>query len=165
MRGTQGRDHAGRAMLGFCNREEHRKFLVECPLIEHQLVSDGIVLLKYWLEVGHEEQRRRFERRINDPLRQWKLSPVDLESVRQWYAYSMARDQMFEATDTEEAPWHLIRSDDKRQARLNCIRHLLDQFDYHWKVSSKPRIPKRLQKHRYDDVSSLSDRNWVPERY
>jgi len=150
-------------VLGFCSNEQYRRFLDVCPFFERQIVSDGIHLVKYWLEVGHEEQRRRFERRINDPMRQWKLSPVDLESVRQWYAYSKARDRMFESTDAPEAPWHLIRSDDKRRARLNCMSHLLDQFDYAWKSPRDPKIPRRLRKLAYDDTASVSSRNWVPE--
>ena len=110
-------------VLGFCTPEQHRRFLKLCPAIEKELVGDGIRLFKYWLEVGDGEQARRFEARIEDPLRQWKLSPTDLESRRRWYEYSRARDAMLEATDTEWAPWHLVRSDDKRRARLNCLTH------------------------------------------
>ena len=111
--------------MGFCTPEEYRRFLELCPQIEQYIVEGGIRLIKFWLEVGNKEQARRFEARIEDPLRQWKLSPMDLESRRRWYDYSRARDRMLEATDTSYAPWYIVRSDDKRRARLNCITHLL----------------------------------------
>src|SRR6059036_1307045 len=112
-------------VMGFCSKEEHERFLQVCPSVEKYIVSTGIQLIKFWMEVGNEEQKRRFEARIEDPLRQWKLSPMDLESYAHWYAYSRARDMMLEATDTEEAPWYVVRSDDKRRARLSLISHLL----------------------------------------
>jgi polyphosphate kinase 2 len=117
-------------VLGFCTEKQRDRFLRVCPPYEKQIVDNGITLIKYWLEVGDEEQHRRFEARIQDPLRQWKLSPTDLESRRRWYDYSLARDAMLDATDTEHAPWHVVRSDDKRRARLNVISHLLTQFPY-----------------------------------
>ena len=116
--------------MGFCTKAQHRRFLEVCPEFELFIVDEGIVLIKYWLEVSDAEQKRRFEARIDDPLRQWKLSPTDLCSRSRWYEYSQARDIMFEATDKKYAPWNLIRSDDKRRARLNCIRHLLDSIPY-----------------------------------
>ena len=109
-------------VMGFCSKEQHRRFLKVCPEFELYIVDDGIQLIKYWLEVSEPEQKRRFEARITDPLRQWKLSPMDLCSRSRWFEYSRARDMMLEATDTEFAPWHIVRSDDKRRARLNCIR-------------------------------------------
>ena len=117
-------------VLGFCTKAQHRRFLEVCPEFELFIVDEGILLIKYWLEVSDAEQKRRFEARIDDPLRQWKLSPTDLCSRSRWYEYSQARDIMFEATDKKYAPWNLIRSDDKRRARLNCIRHLLDAIPY-----------------------------------
>src|SRR6195256_2821111 len=108
-------------VMGFCTKDQHRKFLELCPVTEKYIVDGGIILIKYWMEVGKKEQQRRFEARIKDPLRQWKLSPMDLESFRRWYEYSTARDKMLEATDTKHAPWYIVRSDDKREARLNCI--------------------------------------------
>ena len=111
--------------MGFCLEEEHERFLRVCPVVEKYLVDSGIQLIKFWLEVGNEEQKRRFEARIEDPLRQWKLSAMDLPSRSKWYAYSRARDQMLESTDTEYAPWYIVRSDDKRRARLNLIAHFL----------------------------------------
>ena len=111
--------------MGFCTEEDHRQFLIVCPEVEQYIVDGGIVLIKFWLEVGKEEQERRFLARVHDPLRQWKLSPMDLESYERWYQYSKARDIMLKATDTKFAPWHIVRSDDKRRARLNCISHIL----------------------------------------
>ncbi len=108
-------------VMGFCTKEQYKDFLENCPKGENFFRKSGIILIKFWLEVGQEEQERRFEARINDPMRQWKLSPMDLESYARWYDYSRARDMMLEATDTEDAPWHIVRSDDKRRARLNCI--------------------------------------------
>ena len=109
-------------VMEFCGEEQYRTFLEVCPEFEKHVVDGGIILIKYWMVVGQKEQQRRFEARLEDPLRQWKLSPMDLESYRRWYEYSRARDKM-EATDTKFAPWHLVRSDDKRRARLNCILH------------------------------------------
>src|SRR5438093_2150654 len=117
-------------VMDFCSKDQYRKFVENCPKFESHIVKAGILLVKFWLEVGQEEQRRRFEARIEDPLRQWKLSPMDLESYARWNAYSRARDLMLEATDTKEAPWHIVRSDDKRRARLNCIAHLLSLIPY-----------------------------------
>src|SRR4051812_24880398 len=106
-------------VMGFCTAEQHRRFLDLCPVVEKFIVSSGIILLKYWLEVSNEEQERRFKARIEDPLRHWKLSPMDLPSRSNWYDYSRARDIMLEATDTAIAPWHIVRSDDKKRVRLN----------------------------------------------
>ncbi len=123
------------------------------------------MLIKFWLEVGKEEQERRFAARINDPLRQWKLSPMDVESYPRWYDYSRARDLMLEMTDTEHAPWYIVRSDDKRRARLNCIRYLLSLIPYKKVPRPKVKLPKRSNKHRYDDTASLKGRRFVAEKY
>ncbi|TMJ79256.1 MAG: polyphosphate kinase 2 [Alphaproteobacteria bacterium] len=112
-------------VMGFCSEGDHRRFLELAPQIEKYVVDAGIKLIKIWLEVGKDEQERRFSARINDPLRQWKLSPMDLESYGRWYDYSRARDMMLDKTDSKHAPWHIVRSDDKRRARLNCIAHIL----------------------------------------
>jgi polyphosphate kinase 2 (PPK2 family) len=119
----------------------------------------------YWLEVSDEEQKRRFEARLTDPLRQWKLSPMDLPSRRRWFDYSRARDEMLDATDAPDAPWHLVRSDDKKRARLNCIRHLLSQVPYEPVPRDKVKLPKRSMKHAYDDQAALRGRRFVPEQY
>src|SRR3981081_1421017 len=117
-------------VMGFCSPAEHERFLALCPLVEKFAVDAGIILIKLWLEVGMEEQELRFKARIEDPLRQWKLSPMDTGSYRRWYAYSRARDLMLKATDSAHAPWHIIRSDDKRRARLNCLSHLTKSIPY-----------------------------------
>jgi len=128
-------------------------------------VDGGITLIKLWLEVGMEEQQRRFEARIEDPLRQWKLSPMDTESFGRWYDYSRARDMMFEATDTKYAPWRLIRSDDKRRARLNVISHILETIPYKKVARDKVKLPKRSFKGEYNDQASLRRMKFIEERY
>jgi polyphosphate kinase 2 len=152
-------------VMGFCTEEQYRQFLKLCSTVEKYVADTGIVLIKYWLEVGKKEQQRRFEARISDPLRQWKLSPMDLESFRRWYDYSRARDNMLEATDSKHAPWYLIRSDDKRKARLNCISHFLSLIPYKKAPREKVKLPKRKNKGSYDDQASLKGRTFVPERY
>ncbi|MGD9545678.1 MAG: polyphosphate kinase 2 [Methylocystis sp.] len=152
-------------VMGFCTEAQHRQFLKICPEFELFIVDDGILLLKYWLEVSEEEQRRRFEARIDDPLRQWKLSPMDLYSRSRWFDYSRARDMMFEATDTESAPWNIVRSDDKRRARLNCISHLLDSIPYENVEREKAELPKRSMERAYDDRASLEGMRFVEEKY
>jgi len=152
-------------VMGFVDPDEHKRFLQLCPQIEKYIVDAGIVLVKLWLEVGMEEQERRFNARIDDPLRQWKLSPMDTESYRRWYDYSRARDLMFKATHSEHAPWTIIRSDDKRRARLNCIAHILKTVPCKNMSREKVRLPKRSNKGRYDDQASLCGLNFVAERY
>ncbi len=152
-------------VLGFCTKAEHRRFLVVCPEFEQYIVDDGIVLIKYWLEVSEEEQKRRFAARITDPVRQWKLSPTDLLSRSRWYEYSRARDLMLAATDTRFAPWYIVPSDDKRRARLNCISHLLGLIPYKRLPARTVKIPKRATRHAYDDRATLKRRRFVPARY
>lgn len=152
-------------VMGFCDEEQHRRFLMLCPLAERYIVDAGIILVKYWLEVGKAEQQRRFEARIKDPLRQWKLSPMDLESFRRWYEYSRARDSMLKATDSKYAPWFIVRSDDKKKARLNCISHFLSLIHYRKTPRPKVKLPTRSNKGRYDDQTALKGRRFVPERY
>jgi polyphosphate kinase 2 len=152
-------------VMEFCTPAEHKRFLALCPQMEKYIIEGGIVLIKLWLEVGMDEQERRFEARIEDPLRQWKLSPMDTESYRRWYDYSRARDMMFKATHSKHAPWHIIRSDDKRRARLNCIAHLLEMIPYKRVRGDKVRLPKRSQKGRYNDQAGLSGMKFVALRY
>ena len=152
-------------VMGFCTDEQYKAFLKLCPTVEKYVVDAGILLIKYWLEVGKKEQQRRFEARLKDPLRQWKLSPMDLESFQRWYDYSRARDKMLEATDTKHAPWYLIRSDDKRRARLNCISHLLGLIPYKKAPREKVKLPKRSEKGSYDDQASLKGHHFVPGKY
>ncbi|HSZ53275.1 MAG TPA: polyphosphate kinase 2 [Caulobacteraceae bacterium] len=152
-------------VMGFCTPEEHHKFLENCPEAEHWIVDSGIILIKIWLEVGKDEQDRRFSARINDPLRQWKLSPMDVQSYGRWYDYSRARDLMFEATDTEYAPWFILRSDDKKRARLNGISHILSLIPYEKIKREKVKLSKRQLKARYDDQTPLEGRHFIAERY
>jgi polyphosphate kinase len=152
-------------VLGFCSKQEHRRFLELAPLFEKEVVESGVKLVKYWLEVSNEEQARRFEARIQDPLRHWKLSPVDLPSRERWYEYSRARDKMFQATDTKYAPWYIIRSDDKKRARLNCITHMLGQVAYKRLPKEKLKLPGRSKKGAYNDQASLRGRHFVSEVY
>jgi polyphosphate kinase 2 len=152
-------------VMGFCTPAEHKRFLSLCPQMEKYIIEGGIILIKLWLEVGMDEQERRFKARIDDPLRQWKLRPMDTESYRQWYDYSRARDLMFKATSSKHAPRYIIRSDDKRRARLNCISHLLKSIPYKRVHRDKVRLPKRSNKGRYNDQAGLRGMSFVPERY
>jgi polyphosphate kinase len=152
-------------VMGFCTKEQHRRFLELCPEFEKYIVDARIILIKYWMDVGKKEQQRRFEARIQDPLRQWKLSPMDLESYGRWYEYSRARDKMLEATDTKHAPWHIVRSDDKKKGRLNCITHLLRTIPYGKVPRDKVKLPKRKNKGGYDDAATLKGRHFIPEKY
>jgi polyphosphate kinase 2 len=152
-------------VLGFCSKAQHQRFLEVCPEFERYIVDDGILLIKFWLEVSDEEQKRRFEARIEDPLRQWKLSPTDLCSRSKWFEYSRARDVMLEATDTECAPWYIVPSDDKRRARLNCISHLLSLIPYQKLPRNAVKLPKRSKRGAYDDRATLEGRRFVPEKH
>ncbi|MGH7789380.1 MAG: polyphosphate kinase 2 [Candidatus Binatia bacterium] len=152
-------------VLGFCSPAQHRRFLRVCPEFEQYIVDDGILLIKFWLEVSEAEQKRRFAARITDPVRQWKLSPTDLLSRRRWYDYSRARDLMLEATDTDVAPWYVVPSDDKRRARLNCISHLLSLIPHKPLRAKTITVPKRATRHAYDDRASLKGRRFVTARY
>jgi polyphosphate kinase len=152
-------------VMGFVSKEQHQRFLQLCPEIEGYIVEGGILLIKIWLEVGMEEQGRRFLARINDPMRQWKLSPMDLQSYSHWYDYSRARDLMLKATDSKHAPWNIVRTDDKRRGRLNCIAHILSRMPYKKVPHGKVKLPKRVDKNKYNDQASLKGRHFVAERY
>jgi polyphosphate kinase 2 len=128
-------------VMGFCTKAEHRRFLQQCPVFERMLVEDGILLRKYWFSVSDAVQEERFRRRTEDPMRRWKLSPMDLESLTRWEEYSRAKDEMFSCTDIPEAPWYVVESDDKRRARINMIAHLLSTIPYH----AVPRPPLRVR--------------------
>ena len=138
-------------VMGFCDMDQVKRFFQLAPLIEELMVDSGIILIKYWLEVSQDEQTRRLEARIDDGRKIWKLSPMDLKSYSRWYDYSRARDDMFAATDTEFAPWFVVRSDDKRRARLNLITHLLRQIPYKALPRQKIKLPKRQKSHGYRD--------------
>jgi polyphosphate kinase 2 len=152
-------------VMGFCTEKDHERFLALCPPIEKFLVDGGTILIKLWLEVSNEEQERRFAARIEDPVRQWKLSPMDLPSRERWYDYSRARDQMLRKTDTRFAPWYVVRSDNKKTARLNVIAHLLSLIPYKKLREKKVKLPKRSRKGAYNDDKSIARRRFVKERY
>jgi len=152
-------------VMGFVDKHTYQRFLEVCPEIEKYIVDAGIILIKFWLEVGKNEQERRFQARINDPLRQWKLSPMDIKSYTLWDEYSKARDMMLKTTDSDYAPWHIVRSDDKRRARLNCISHILASIPHKTIRNEKIKLPKRPDKNRYNDQRSLDGRKFVREIY
>jgi polyphosphate kinase 2 len=152
-------------VMGFATEEQHARFLKICPQTEKYIVEGGIQLIKIWLEVGDKEQKRRFEARMEDPLRQWKLSPMDLPSRERWFDYSRARDMMLKATDTKHAPWHILVSDDKKRARLNCISHILKLIPYKKVPREKVKLPKRSMKRAYDDQATIKGRKFIPQRY
>ncbi|MBB5801207.1 polyphosphate kinase 2 [Saccharothrix ecbatanensis] len=154
-------------VMGFCTPEEHRRFLQQCPVFERMLVDDGILLRKYWFSVSDAEQEKRFRRRLDDPMRRWKLSPVDVDSIARWEDYSRAKDEMFVHTDTAECPWYVVESDDKRRARVNMIAHLLSTLPYYevepptFHLPPRPastgyhRTDRRLQTYVPDHAASL----------
>jgi len=152
-------------VMGFCTLEERDRFLRLAPDFERNLVDDGIILIKYWLEVSSEEQQKRFESRIAEPTKQWKLSPMDLESRRRWYEYSLARDRMLDATDTEHAPWHIVLADNKKKARLNCMSHLLSVIPYEDVPSDPVELPQPSQEFAFDDKATMRSRRYVRDRF
>ncbi|MFC7130311.1 polyphosphate kinase 2 [Haloferax chudinovii] len=151
-------------VMGFCTDEEYEEFLRTCPEFERMLVRSGIVLVKYWFSISDEEQERRFQKRNEDPKRRWKLSPMDLEARSRWADYSEAKDRMFEHTDVDEAPWHVVNADVKRHARLNCISHLLDQIDYEDLTPDPIELPSRQDDTGYERPP-IDSQNWVPARF
>ena len=150
-------------VMGFCSEDDAVRFLALAPFVERAMVDSGIILLKYWLEVGQEEQTRRIESRINDPRKVWKLSPMDLKSYNRWYAYSRARDEMFAATNTEFAPWHVADSNDKKRARLNIISHLLEQLSYDSPPRKRVRLPAREKRNGYREPDY--SHQYIPAKY
>jgi polyphosphate kinase 2 (PPK2 family) len=150
-------------VMGFCTDQQYEAFLQKTPLAEHFIIDNGILLIKYWLEVSEEEQDRRFKARINDGRKIWKLSPMDVESHRRWYDYSRARDAMFEATDTDESPWYVINSNDKKRARLNCIAHLLSLIPYKELPTEEVKLGKRHSANGYKEPERAY--HMVPEVY
>ena len=152
-------------VMGFCTEKQHKDFLEICPKFERHIVDSGIRLIKYWLEVGNKEQKRRFEARIDDRLRQWKLSNIDLPSRERWYDYSRARDMMLEATDTDFAPWYLVSSNDKKRARLNVLSHFLSLIPSEAPKRDKIKLPTRDNKNAYDDESTIKNRRWIERKY
>jgi polyphosphate kinase 2 len=150
-------------VMGFCTDEQYERFLKVCPAWEKDIINAGVALIKYWFEVSQEEQTCRFSERIDDPRKIWKLSPMDLESHRRWYDYSRARDAMLAATDTPESPWYIVKADDKRRARLNCIAHFLSKIPYEAIRQEKVALPSRQKANGYEEPDYPY--NFVPEKY
>ena len=151
-------------VMGFCTEDEYREFLRSCPEFERMLVRSGIILIKYWFSVSDEEQERRFQARIYDPVKRWKLSPMDLESRTRWVEYSIAKDEMFKYTDIKQAPWYVVNADDKRLARLNCIHHLLSMIPYEDLTPEPVKLPPRQENFGYVRPP-ITDQTFVPEVY
>ena len=151
-------------VMGFCTSIEYHRFLAQCPVFEHLLLDDGIILLKYWFSVSDVEQERRFQARVNDPLRRWKLSEIDLEARQRWSDYSRAKDAMFLHTDTPESPWYVVDAEDRRAARINCIAHLLDRVPYAQVDEGRLKLPKRVHDDDYYYRRPPRDRfTYVPD--
>ena len=151
-------------VMGFCTPDEHHRFLRQCPLFENMLIEDGIILLKYWFSVSDEEQERRFQARLDDPAKHWKLSPMDIESRSRWVEYSRAKDEMFGFTDIKQAPWFCVDADDKRRARLNLVSHMLGLVPYKEVKRDKVRLPPRQKDGAYERPP-ITDRTWVPQAH
>jgi len=150
-------------VMGFCTKAEYERFLDVCPFFERLIIKNGVLLVKYWFEVSQGEQTSRFRDRIKDPCKQWKLSPMDLESHRRWYDYSRARDAMFARTDTDINPWYVVKADDKRRARLNCIAHLLSLIPYKAVPAEPVNLPKRQKPKGYSEPDHKY--RFAPEKY
>ncbi|GAA0543107.1 polyphosphate kinase 2 [Rhizomicrobium palustre] len=151
-------------VMGFCSKDEYKEFLRACPLFEEMLVRSGIILLKYWFSVNDEEQEKRFLERMKNPIKRWKLSPMDIESRERWVEYSKAKDVMLKHTDTKLAPWYIVDADNKKRARLNCIAHFLRQIPYKDLKPIQFELPARQPDNSYKRPKK-SDQHWVPERY
>ncbi len=151
-------------VMGFCSEEEYQEFLRSCPEFERMLIRSGIILIKYWFSVSDEEQERRFQDRIENPTKRWKLSPMDLQSRSRWMEYSKAKDEMFKYTDTKQSPWYVVNADDKKRARLNCIAHLLSLIPYEDLTPDPIVLPPRQADTGYIRPP-ISDQTFVPEKY
>ncbi|NLH40401.1 MAG: polyphosphate kinase 2 [Planctomycetes bacterium] len=151
-------------VMGFCTDEQYEEFLRTCPQFERMLIRSGIILIKYWFSVSDEEQEKRFQMRIEDPTKRWKLSPMDLESRSRWVQYSQAKDVMFAHTDVKESPWYVVEADSKRRARLNCISHLLGQIPYKDLTPAPIKLPPRQERRKYVRPPK-SEQTFVPEKY
>jgi len=152
-------------VMKFCTKKQYEDFLKYTPIFERAMTDAGILFIKYWFDVSMDEQEQRFQKRIDDPRKTWKLSPMDVESFKRWYDYSRARDDMLAATHTDCAPWHLVQADDKKRARLNCISHFLSQVPYKELHREKVSLGKRHMKGGYDDTASTAEFNFIPEKY
>ena len=151
-------------VMGFCTDEQYWEFLRSCPQFERMLVRSGTILLKYWFSVGEEEQERRFQSRLQTPVKRWKLSPMDVESRAKWIEYSKAKDRMFDYTDIKQSPWHVVPSDDKKRARLNCISHILSQIPYEDITPEPIELEPRVENSGYVRTP-FDEQNFVPDLY
>lgn len=151
-------------VMGFCTDEEYWEFLRSCPELEYMLIRSGLILIKYWFSVSDEEQEARFQKRLSDPTKRWKLSPMDMESRTRWVEYSKAKDIMFEHTDTDQSPWYVVKADDKKRARLNCIHHLLSKIPYEDLTPGRIKMPPR-QKDIHYKRPSIERQKFIPEIY
>ena len=151
-------------VMGFCTYEEYNEFLRSCPQFEMMIQRSGIILIKYWFSVSDEEQERRFQGRIDDPTKRWKLSPMDLKSREKWLEYSKAKDDMFASTDIPESRWNVVEADDKKRARLNCINHLLRVIPYQDLTPAPIKLPPRQTILHYERPP-LETQNFVPAKY
>ena len=151
-------------VMGFCSDDEYHEFLRTCPEFENMLIRSGIILIKYWFSISDKEQEKRFKARNEDPLKRWKLSPMDLESRSRWVEYSKAKDEMFRHTDTRTSPWYVVNADIKRHARLNCITHLLDQIDYEDLTPNPVDLPPSVKDPDYVRPP-IDNMNWVPAKF
>ena len=152
-------------VMKFCTKKQYEDFLRYTPIFERAMTDSGIHLIKYWFDVSMEEQEKRFKKRIDDPRKTWKLSPMDVQSFKRWYDYSRARDDMLKATHTDYAPWHIVQADDKKRARLNCISHFLSQIPYKKIPLEKINLGKRSTKGKYNDIETTSEFGHIPERF
>jgi polyphosphate kinase 2 len=150
-------------VMGFCTDDQYKRFMNNIPNFENYIIKDGIILIKYWFEVSMDVQTERFEERITDPRKHWKLSPMDLESHHRWYEYSRTKDKMFKLTDTPTSPWNVINGDNKKRARLNCIAHLLSQIPYKEIKAKKPKLPARQKSDGYEAPDYPY--KWVPNKF
>ncbi len=152
-------------VMGFCNEDEYNEFLRSCPEFERMLIRSGIILIKYWFSISDEEQEKRFQDRIKDPTKRWKLSPMDLEARSRWFDYSKAKDEMFKYTDIKQAPWYVVNADDKMKARLNCIHHLLSLIPYKDVTPEKIVLPERQKEDEGYVRPPITDQTFIPEIY
>jgi len=152
-------------VMGFCTEDEYNEFLRSCPEFERMLIRSGIILIKYWFSVSDEEQEKRFQDRIKDPTKRWKLSPMDLEARSRWFDYSKAKDEMFKYTDIKQAPWYIVNADDKMKARLNCIHHLLSLIPYKDVTPEKIVLPERQKEDEGYVRPPITDQTFIPEIY
>lgn len=152
-------------VMGYCTEEEYNEFLRACPEFEKMLVNSNVILLKYWFSISDEEQEKRFKQRIENPLKRWKFSEMDLRSREKWAEYSRAKDMMFYYTDTRQCPWFVVNADSKRKSRLNCISHLLSKIPYKWKMEEPIKLPPLEKEDSNYERPPLNEQNWVPEVY